>query len=104
MRDVMTPTLTELLAQKRQLLERLIQEPCLDLDQQDEIERRLANINDMLNRLDEQLIKAPATRHQREWAKQIATPGDQRAGLPSALEGKGAAGERRGQARNWVME
>ncbi|HUN94671.1 MAG TPA: hypothetical protein VMU69_00340 [Bradyrhizobium sp.] len=57
----MTSTVTELLAQKRQLLERLFQEPCLG--EQDEIERRLVNINDMLNRLDEEQVQTTATRH-----------------------------------------
>jgi len=57
----MTPTVSELLAQKQQLLERLHEEP--RLNEQDEIERLLANINAMLNRLDEEPIETRATRH-----------------------------------------
>ena len=57
----MTPTVSELLAQKQQLLERLHEEP--RLNEQDEIERLLANINAMLNRLDEEPIETKATRH-----------------------------------------
>ena len=58
----MTPTVTELLAQKQQLLERL-QGERPGLSEQDEIERLLANINAMLNRLDEEPIQPRATRH-----------------------------------------
>jgi hypothetical protein len=58
----MTPTVTELLAQKQQLLERL-QGELPGLSEQDEIERLLANINAMLNRLDEEPIQTRATRH-----------------------------------------
>ena len=57
----MTPTVPELLAQKQLLLERLHEEP--RLNEQDEIERLLANINAMLNRLDEEPIETRATRH-----------------------------------------
>ena len=58
----MTPTVTELLAKKQQLLERL-QGELPGLNEQDEIERLLANINAMLNRLDEEPIQTRATRH-----------------------------------------
>jgi len=58
----MTTTVAELLAQKQQLLIRL-QEEQPDLNEQDEIVRLLANINAMLNRLDEAPIKTSATRH-----------------------------------------
>ena len=58
----MTPTFTELLVQKQQLLNRL-QEEQPGLNEQDEIERLLANINAMLNRLDEEPIQTRATRH-----------------------------------------
>jgi hypothetical protein len=58
----MTPTVTELLAQKQQLLERL-QGELPGLSEQDEIERLLANINAMLNQLDEEPIQTRATRH-----------------------------------------
>ena len=58
----MTPTVTELLAQKQQLLERL-QGELPGLNEQDEIEHLLANINAMLNRLDEEPIETRATRH-----------------------------------------
>ena len=58
----MTRTFTELLAQKQLLLERL-QGALPGLNEQDEIERLLANINAMLNRLDEEPIEARATRH-----------------------------------------
>ena len=58
----MTTTVTELLAQKQQLLERLqVGQPCLT--EQDEIERLLANLNAMLNKLDEEPIRTKATRH-----------------------------------------
>jgi hypothetical protein len=58
----MTPTFTELLVQKQQLLNRL-QEEQPGLNEQDEIERLLENINAMLNRLDEEPIQTRATRH-----------------------------------------
>jgi hypothetical protein len=58
----MALTVSELLARKQQLLERL-QEERPDLNEQDEIERLLVNINAMLDRLEQQPIKAPATRH-----------------------------------------
>jgi hypothetical protein len=61
-RVAMTSTVTELLARKQQLLERL-QGELPGLDEQDEIERLLANINAMLNRLDAEPIEARATRH-----------------------------------------
>jgi hypothetical protein len=61
-RVAMTPTVAELLAQKQQLLERL-QGELPGLSEQDEIERLLANINAMLNRLDEEPIQTRATRH-----------------------------------------
>ena len=58
----MTTTVTELLAQKQQLLERLrMEQP--GLNEQDEIQRLLAGINAMLNRLDEEPIRTKATRH-----------------------------------------
>jgi hypothetical protein len=57
----MTPTVAELLAQKQRLLERLQEEP--RLNEQDEIERLLAGINAVLNRLDGPPIEARAMRH-----------------------------------------
>jgi hypothetical protein len=57
----MTPTVAELLARKQRLLERL-QEECR-LNEQDEIERLLAGINAVLNRLDVPPIKGGAMRH-----------------------------------------
>ena len=61
-RFAVTSTVSELLAQKRQLLERL-QGELPGLNEQDEIERLLASINAMLNRLDEEPIETRATRH-----------------------------------------
>ena len=58
----MTPTVTELLARKQQLLEKLQLERH-NLNEQDEIERVLVNINAMLNRLDEEPTTATPTRH-----------------------------------------
>ena len=57
----MTPTVTELLAQKQQLLERLQEEP--RLNEQDEIESLLVDINAMLNRLDAPPLERRAVRH-----------------------------------------
>ena len=58
----MTPTVTELLWRKQQLLEKLqLEQP--NLNEQDEIERVLVNINAMLNRLDEEPTTAAPTRH-----------------------------------------
>ncbi|WP_198030094.1 hypothetical protein [Bradyrhizobium sp. Tv2a-2] len=58
----MTSTVTDLLARKQQLLERL-QGEAPGLDEQDEIERLLAKINAMLNRLDAESSEPIATRH-----------------------------------------
>jgi hypothetical protein len=57
----MTPTVAELLARKQKLLERLQEEP--RLNEQDEIERLLAGINAVLNRLDSPPIEGRAMRH-----------------------------------------
>jgi hypothetical protein len=57
----MTPTVTELLARKQQLLERLQEEP--RLNEQDEIESLLVDINAMLNRLDAPPLERRAVRH-----------------------------------------
>ena len=57
----MTPTVTELLARKQKLLERLQEEP--RLNEQDEIESLLVDINAMLNRLDAPPPERRAVRH-----------------------------------------
>ena len=57
----MTPTVAELLARKQKLLERLQEEP--RLNEQDEIERLLAGITAVLNRLDSPPIEGRAMRH-----------------------------------------
>jgi hypothetical protein len=57
----MTPTVAELLVRKQRLLERLQEEPCLN--EQDEIERLLAGINAVINRLDVLPIEGRAMRH-----------------------------------------
>jgi hypothetical protein len=57
----MTPTVTELLARKQKLLERLQEEP--RLNEQDEIESLLVDINAMLNRLDAPPLERRAVRH-----------------------------------------
>jgi hypothetical protein len=57
----MTPTVTELLARKQKLLERLQEEP--RLNEQDEIESLLVDINAMLNWLDAPLLERRAVRH-----------------------------------------
>jgi len=57
----MMPTVAELLARKQRLLERLQEDP--RLNEQDEIERSLARINALLNRIDRPQIEARATRH-----------------------------------------
>jgi hypothetical protein len=57
----MTPTVTELLARKQKLLERLQEEP--RLNEQDEIESSLVDINAMLNRLDAPPLERRAVRH-----------------------------------------
>jgi hypothetical protein len=57
----MTPTVTELLARKQKLLERLQEEP--RLNEQDEIARLLAGINVMLNQLDGAPIETRPMRH-----------------------------------------
>jgi hypothetical protein len=58
----MASTVAQLLAQKQLLLNRL-QEEQPALNEQDEIERLLVDINAMLNRLDEEPIRATPTRH-----------------------------------------
>lgn len=57
----MMPTVAELPARKQRLLERLQEDP--RLNEQDEIERSLARINALLNRIDRPQIEARATRH-----------------------------------------
>ena len=57
----MMPTVAELLARKQRLLERLQEDP--RLNEQDEIERSLARINALLNRIDRPQIEARAMRH-----------------------------------------
>jgi hypothetical protein len=57
-----TLIVTELLARKQQLLERLLGE-APGLDEQDEIERLLGKINVMLNRLDAEPIELRAPQH-----------------------------------------
>ena len=57
----MMPTVAELLARKQRLLERLQEDP--RLNEQDEIERSLARINALLNRIDRPQNEARATRH-----------------------------------------
>lgn len=57
----MMPTVAELLARKQRFLERLQEDP--RLNEQDEIERSLARINALLNRIDRPQIEARATRH-----------------------------------------
>jgi hypothetical protein len=57
----MTPTVTELLARKQKLLERLQEEP--RLNEQDEIAHLLAGINVMLNQLDGAPIETRPMRH-----------------------------------------
>ena len=56
----MTPTVAELLSRKQQLVEQLQKRR---LHEQDEIERLLASINAMLNRLDGMPIEATPMRH-----------------------------------------
>ena len=60
-RVAITPTVAELLSRKQQLVERLHEER--RLHEQDEIERLLASINAMLNRLDGMPIEATPMRH-----------------------------------------
>jgi hypothetical protein len=57
----MTPTVTELLARKQKLLERLQEEP--RLNERDEIESLLVDINAMLNWLDAPPLERRAVRH-----------------------------------------
>jgi hypothetical protein len=57
----MTPNVAELLARKQRLLERLQEERRLNC--QDEIERLLARINAMLNRLDGEPSETRARLH-----------------------------------------
>jgi hypothetical protein len=57
----MTPTVTELLARKQKLLERLQEEP--RLNEQDQIAHLLAGINVMLNQLDGAPIETRPMRH-----------------------------------------
>jgi hypothetical protein len=57
----MTPTVTELLAQKQRLVKRLHEES--RLNEQDEIARTLARVNAMLNQLDGAPIETRAIRH-----------------------------------------
>jgi hypothetical protein len=57
----MSPTVAELLARKQRLLERLQEERRLNC--QDEIERLLARINAMLNRLDGEPSETRAKHH-----------------------------------------
>ena len=57
----MTTTVAELLARKQGLLERLQEERRLNC--QDEIERLLARINAMLNRLDSEPSETRAKQH-----------------------------------------
>lgn len=57
----MMPTVAALLARKQRLLERLQEERCLN--EQDDIERMLARINAMLNRLDSLPVQPMPRRH-----------------------------------------